>query len=288
MARKERYLVGLDVGTSKIAAIVGEMTDDGGLDIIGHRPGRLEGHPARRRRQPRGGRRVDQEGDRRGGADRRASRSTRSTSACRARTSRPSTAAAWSRWPGKNREITREDVRRAIDAAKAVALPSGREILHVLPQDFVVDEQDGIGAPVGMTGTRLEVNVHVVTGSASSTQNIVACVNRAGRRGPRHRARAAGGERGGAHRRTRRSSAWRWSTSAAARPTSRSSSAAASGTPAWSRSAATTSPTTSRSACARRFPTRRRSSAAAAARCRRWSTKTRRWRCRASAAASRA
>ena len=81
---------------------------------------------------------------------------------------------------GKNREITREDVRRAIDAAKAVALPTGREILHVLPQDFVVDEQDGIGAPVGMTGARLEVNVHIVTGAASSTQNIVACVNRAG------------------------------------------------------------------------------------------------------------
>jgi cell division protein FtsA len=81
---------------------------------------------------------------------------------------------------GKNREITREDVRRAIDAAKAVNLPSGREILHVLPQDFVVDEQDGIGAPVGMTGSRLEVNVHIITGNSSSTQNIVACVNRAG------------------------------------------------------------------------------------------------------------
>ena len=81
---------------------------------------------------------------------------------------------------GKNREITRDDVRRAIDAAKAVALPSGREIVHVLPQDFVVDEQDGIGAPIGMTGARLEVNVHVVTGSVSSTQNVVACVNRAG------------------------------------------------------------------------------------------------------------
>ena len=81
---------------------------------------------------------------------------------------------------GKNREITRDDVRRAIDAAKAVSLPTGREILHVLPQDFVVDEQDGIGAPVGMTGARLEVNVHIVTGSQSSTQNIVACVNRAG------------------------------------------------------------------------------------------------------------
>src|SRR6187549_502773 len=81
---------------------------------------------------------------------------------------------------GKNREITRDDVRRAIEAAKAVALPTGREILHVLPQDFVVDEQDGIGAPVGMTGARLEVNVHVVTGAASSTHNLVSCVNRAG------------------------------------------------------------------------------------------------------------
>src|SRR6058998_1116809 len=81
---------------------------------------------------------------------------------------------------GKNREITRDDVRRAIDAAKAVALPTGREILHVLPQDFVVDEQDGIGAPVGMTGARLEVNVHIVTGAVSSTLNLIACVNRAG------------------------------------------------------------------------------------------------------------
>jgi cell division protein FtsA len=81
---------------------------------------------------------------------------------------------------GKNREITRDDVRRAIEAAKAVTLPNGREILHVLPQDFVVDEQDGIGAPIGMMGARLEVNVHIVTGAASSTQNIVSCVNRAG------------------------------------------------------------------------------------------------------------
>ena len=81
---------------------------------------------------------------------------------------------------GKNREITRDDVKRAIDAAKAVSLPTGREILHVLPQDFVVDDQDGIGAPIGMAGARLEVNVHVVTGAASSTHNIVSCVNRAG------------------------------------------------------------------------------------------------------------
>src|SRR5690349_17339709 len=81
---------------------------------------------------------------------------------------------------GKSREITRDDVRRAIEAAKAVSLPNGREILHVLPQDFVVDEQDGIGAPVGMTGARLEVNVHIVTTSSTAIQNIVGCVNRAG------------------------------------------------------------------------------------------------------------
>ena len=81
---------------------------------------------------------------------------------------------------GRNREITREDVKRAIDAARAVALPGGREILHVLPQDFVVDDVDGVASPIGMTGSRLEVNVHVVTGSASSMQNMIACVNRAG------------------------------------------------------------------------------------------------------------
>ena len=81
---------------------------------------------------------------------------------------------------GKNREVTRDDVRRAIDAARAVSLPAGREILHVLPQDFVVDEQEGIGAPVGLTGARLEVNVHIITGSQTATQNLVACVNRAG------------------------------------------------------------------------------------------------------------
>ena len=81
---------------------------------------------------------------------------------------------------GKNREVTRDDVRRAIDAARAVSLPAGREILHVLPQDFVVDEHEGIGAPVGLTGARLEVNVHIITGSATATQNLVSCVNRAG------------------------------------------------------------------------------------------------------------
>jgi cell division protein FtsA len=81
---------------------------------------------------------------------------------------------------GKSRVIDREDVRRVIDAAKAVSIPMDRSILHVLPQEFVVDDQDGIGDPTGMTGTRLEANVHVITCAQTSSQNTVTCVNRAG------------------------------------------------------------------------------------------------------------
>jgi cell division protein FtsA len=179
VARKERYLVGLDVGTSKVAAIVGEMTDDGGLDIIGlglaESKGIRRGVVVNLEAAVESIKKAIDEAELTAGVEIDSVHLGLSGAHVKAFNSRGVVAVA-----GKNREITREDVRRAIDAAKAVALPSGREILHVLPQDFVVDEQDGIGAPVGMTGTRLEVNVHVVTGSASSTQNIVACVNRAG------------------------------------------------------------------------------------------------------------
>jgi cell division protein FtsA len=78
------------------------------------------------------------------------------------------------------REITREDVRRVIETARAVALAPDREIIHIIPQEFVVDDQDGIGDPLGMIGTRLEVNVHIVTSSVTAAQNIVTAVNRSG------------------------------------------------------------------------------------------------------------
>jgi cell division protein FtsA len=81
---------------------------------------------------------------------------------------------------GKNREVTQQDVGRVIDAAKAVALPVDREVLHVLPQEFAVDDQNGIKEPLGMTGTRLEAEVHIVTGAVASAQNIIKCANRAG------------------------------------------------------------------------------------------------------------
>jgi cell division protein FtsA len=77
-------------------------------------------------------------------------------------------------------EITRSDVNRVIDAAKAVAIPMDREILHILPQEFIVDEQTGIKDPTGMAGVRLEVDVHIVTGAVSSAQNLVKAIQKAG------------------------------------------------------------------------------------------------------------
>src|SRR3954464_13389301 len=179
MARRERYLVGLDVGTSRVTAVVGESMDDGSLDIVGI--GVAESRGIKRGVVVNVDAAVDsikkaiEEAELMAGVEIDSVHLALSGPHIKGFNSRGVIAVA-----GKNREITRDDVRRAIDAAKAVALPTGREILHVLPQDFVVDDQDGIGAPVGMTGARLEVNVHIVTGGTTATQNIVACVNRAG------------------------------------------------------------------------------------------------------------
>ena len=179
MGRKDRYLVGLDVGTSKVCAIVGELIDEGGLDVVGM--GVAESRGIRRgvivnlEAAVESIKKAVEEAELMAGVEIDAVHLSMAGPHIKGFNSRGVIAVA-----GKSREITRDDVRRAIEAAKAVSLPAGREILHVLPQDFVVDEQDGIGAPVGMTGARLEVNVHIVTSSATATQNIVSCVNRAG------------------------------------------------------------------------------------------------------------
>ena len=179
MGRKERYVVGLDVGTSKTTAIVGEPGENGGLNVVGM--GVAESSGIRRGLVVNLEAAVDSikkalvEAELTAGIEIDNAYLALSGPHVKGFNSRGVVAVA-----GKNREITHEDVNRAIEAAKAVSLPSGRQILAVLPQDFVVDDQDGIGAPVGMTGARLEVNVHVVTGGVTATQNIVACVNRAG------------------------------------------------------------------------------------------------------------
>jgi cell division protein FtsA len=81
---------------------------------------------------------------------------------------------------GKDREINEEDVDRVIDAAKAVVIPMDREVFHVIPQEYVVDEQGGIKNPLDMIGVRLEAEVHIITGSVTSAQNLIKCINRAG------------------------------------------------------------------------------------------------------------
>ncbi|MDY6854349.1 MAG: cell division protein FtsA [Thermodesulfobacteriota bacterium] len=80
----------------------------------------------------------------------------------------------------KNREVKNNDVRRVIDAAKAIAIPIDREVIHILPQEFIVDDQDGIKEPVGMIGVRLETRVHIVTGATNMKQNIIKCADRIG------------------------------------------------------------------------------------------------------------
>ncbi|MGE5359343.1 MAG: cell division protein FtsA [Bacteroidales bacterium] len=179
MGRKERYLVGLDVGTSKVAALVGEMVDDLHVEVVGlgvaESKGIRRGVVVNLEAAVESIKKAIEEAELMAGVEIDTAYLGLSGPHVKGFNSRGVVAVA-----GKTREISRDDVRRAIDAAKAVALPSGREIVHVLPQDFVVDEQDGIGDPVGMTGARLEVNVHIITAAASSVQNVVACVNRAG------------------------------------------------------------------------------------------------------------
>jgi cell division protein FtsA len=80
----------------------------------------------------------------------------------------------------RDKEVTQGDVERVIDAARAVAIPADQKILHILPQEFIIDEQEGIRDPVGMSGVRLEARVHMVTGAVSAAQNIVKCVRRCG------------------------------------------------------------------------------------------------------------
>ncbi len=179
MTRRERYLVGLDIGTSKVCAVVGDALDDDSLDIVGigmaESRGIKRGVVVNLEAAVESIKKAIEEAELMAGIEIDSVHLALSNQHIKGFNSRGVVAVA-----GRNREISREDVKRAIEAAGQVALPSGRETLHVLPQDFVVDEQDGIGAPVGMTGTRLEVNVHVVTGAISAQQNIIACVNRAG------------------------------------------------------------------------------------------------------------
>lgn len=176
MAKHDELIVGLDIGTTKIAAIVGEVTEEG-IDIIG-----VGTHPSRGLRKG-----VVTHIDNTVSSIKRAVEEAELMAGCEISSVYAGIAGGHIRGMNshgivaiKDGEVKSEDMARVIDAAKAVALPMDREIIHVLPQDFVVDEQDGIKEPLGMSGVRLETKVHIVTAAVTSAQNIIKCCHRCG------------------------------------------------------------------------------------------------------------
>ena len=180
MARKERYIVGLDVGTSKVTAIVAEpAAGQEELDIVGM--GVAESHGIRRgvvvnlEAAVESIKKAIDEAELTAGIEIDTVYLALSGPHIKGFNSRGVVAVA-----GKNREIAREDVRRAIEAAKAVSLPGGRRDPAGAAAGLRRGRAGRHPAPTGMTGARLEVNVHIVTGGVTATQNLIACVNRAG------------------------------------------------------------------------------------------------------------
>ncbi|MDD3518030.1 MAG: cell division protein FtsA [Chromatiales bacterium] len=170
-------IVGLDIGTSKVEAIVGEINDEGVIEIIG-----IGSHPSRGLRR---GVVVDIESTVQ--SIQRAVEEAELMAGCQIHSVYTGIAGSHVKSINshgivaiKEKEVTPGDVERVIDAARAVAIPADQRILHVLPQEFIIDSQDGIKEPVGMSGVRLEAKVHLVTGAVSAAQNIMKCVRRCG------------------------------------------------------------------------------------------------------------
>ena len=179
MAKPENFLVACDIGTSKICVLVGEPTPAGTLDVIGKgsaaNRGTRKGNIINVDATIEAVKRAAEEAEIMAGVQIARSWVGVSGSNIRSFNSRGVVAVA-----GKDREITRDDVARVIDAARGVQIPQDHEVIHVVPREFAVDGQDGVADPAGMVGTRLEADVHVVTAPVAVTQNIVTCMNKAG------------------------------------------------------------------------------------------------------------
>ncbi|MFP6660080.1 MAG: cell division protein FtsA [Myxococcota bacterium] len=175
MARDE-LIVGLDIGTTKICAVVAECTETG-VDVIG-----IGTHPSKGLRKG-----VVVDIDATVHSIKQAVEEAELMADCEISTVYAGIAGGHIRGFNshgvvavKDGEVTEGDVRRVIDAAKAVAIPMDREVIHVIPQEFIIDDQDGIREPLGMSGVRLEAKIHIVTAAVTSAQNIVKSANRAG------------------------------------------------------------------------------------------------------------
>lgn len=179
MAKKieKNIITGLDIGTSKVVALIGEVTADGTIEIIG-----IGRHPSRGLKR---GVVVDIEAT--VNTIQRAVQEAELMAGCEVRTVYAGIAGSHIRSLNshgivaiRDQEVSQADVERVIDAAKAVAIPADQKILHILPQEFIIDNQGSIREPAGMAGVRLEARVHIVTGAVSAAQNIAKCVRRCG------------------------------------------------------------------------------------------------------------
>ena len=179
MSRKgdKNLIVGLDIGTSKVVAIVGEITDEGNVEVIG-----IGTHPSRGLKK---GVVVNIESTVQ--SIQRAVEEAELMAGCEIHTVHAGIAGSHIRSLNshgivaiRDKEVTSSDVERVIEAAQAVAIPADQRTIHVLPQEFIIDHQEGIREPIGMSGVRLEAKVHMVTGAVSAAQNIIKCVQRCG------------------------------------------------------------------------------------------------------------
>jgi cell division protein FtsA len=176
--RSEKNLVvGLDIGTSKVVALVGEIKADETIEIVG-----IGTHPSRGLKKGvvvdiestvQSIQRAVEEAELMAGCEIHSVHAGIAGSHVRSLNSHGITAI-------KEHEVGQADVDRVIDAARAVAIPADQKILHILPQEFIIDDQEGIREPIGMCGVRLEARVHIVTGAVSAAQNIVKCIRRCG------------------------------------------------------------------------------------------------------------
>lgn len=179
MSRKDddRLIVGLDIGTSKVLAIVGEVAADGEVEIIG-----VGHHPARGMKK---GVVVNIESTVQ--SIQRAIEEAELMAGCQIHSvyagiagSHISSFNSHGIVAIKDKEVGVGDMDRVIEAARALAIPTDQKVLHILPQEYIIDKQEGIREPIGMCGVRLEAKVHIVTGAVSAAQNIIKCVRRCG------------------------------------------------------------------------------------------------------------
>ncbi|HUF74306.1 MAG TPA: cell division protein FtsA [Gammaproteobacteria bacterium] len=179
MARRDdrNLLVGLDIGTSKVVAIVAEVSPEGLIEVIGlgssTSRGLKRGVVVNIESTVQSIQRAIEEAELMAGCEINTVYTGIAGSHVKSLNSHGIVAI-------RDKEVSATDVERVIDAAKAVAIPADQRVLHVLPQEFIIDSQEGIPEPIGMSGVRLEARVHLVTGAVSAAQNIVKCVQRCG------------------------------------------------------------------------------------------------------------